>query len=238
MSSPARIEQEKAQQRTKRFSSIADIKKLSPVRWLKSDVLPERGIVLVYGEPGCGKSLYVQSLCEPLLDRHRVLWIPAEGFSGLRGRFGHLPDDANIFFDLSIPKLSEIPQLAHECRADVVVIDPLADFLGNADENDSAAMAMPVETLKLMARDRCVVVVHHANKGGKDKWPSLNACRGSSRLTGAVEVAIHVVSDDVDKDIVKVAVIKNKDGAKPQFSYRIVARGQSVTLVEVGAADE
>lgn len=209
MASPERIEQEKAQQRTKRFASIADIKRLPPMRWLDDNVLPERGIVLVYGEAGCGKSLLVQSLCEPLLARCHVLWIPAEGFSGLRSRFGHLADDASIGFELSIPKLVEIPQLADECSADVVVIDPLADFLGSADENDSAAMAVPVEALKQIARERCVIVVHHANKTGRDKWPSLNACRGSSRLTGVVDVALHVASGESD-DVVVVAVVKDK----------------------------
>lgn len=231
MASPPRIEQEKAQQRTRRFDSIADIKKLPPMRWLKENALPKCGLVLVYGEPGCGKSLYVQALCEPLLDRHRALWIPAEGFSGLRNRFGHLAEDANIRFDLSIPKLIEIPQLADECGADIVVIDPLADFLGNTDENDSAAMAVPVDALKRIGEERCVIVVHHANKAGRDKWPSLSACRGSSRLTGAVDVAIHVASGEHD-DLVQVGVAKNKDGAKPRFTYRIAQRGESVKLVE------
>jgi DNA-binding HxlR family transcriptional regulator len=72
--------------------------------------------------------------------------------------------------------------------AQVVLIDALVDVLIDADENNATEVQRVFHALRQVAEDTgvCVIVIHHANRGGE--------YRGSSAMRGAVDLLLKIES--------------------------------------------
>lgn len=73
----------------------------------------------------------------------------------------------------------------------LVVADPLVALADGAQENDNNDMDTVLQTFANMAAklDIGMMLLHHTNKGGRDKAGDMGAARGASAIAGKVRVA-------------------------------------------------
>ena len=110
-------------------------------------------------------------------------------------------------------------------HVDVLVLDPLVELMGGADENSNAVMGMVFATLRALAKDTgiAILVIHHVRKGQLVPG-SLEAARGGGALGGSIRCAhtLAVMSEaeaealGVPKDIRRNYV--RLDGAKQSYA--------------------
>jgi DNA-binding transcriptional ArsR family regulator len=196
-----------------RLLTADEILNRPPQEWLVEGLLPLGGFVVVYGQPGDGKSLLaldlalataggMSSCLGTVTHPGSVVYIAADGSGGLRermmawcsGRHAAVPMDAVRFVE-DVPNLlaagdvhglvAALGSLPDSPR--LVVIDTLARCMPGADENAAKDMGKAVEALdQLRAAFGCtVVVVHHVGKRGDLE-------RGSTALRGAADTMLLV----------------------------------------------
>lgn len=167
-----------------------------------------------------------------------VIYIAGEGMNGISKRFAawskHNETDlqsAPLFISNRAAQLSDEGLAKH--AADVVssicserditpaliVIDTLARNFGAADENstrDMNAFISNVDSLLRIPYNACVLIVHHAGHGDKNRG------RGSSALKGALDAEYSVVKHNrtspIEGDIQTISLhsTKMKDAPPPQ----------------------
>ena len=95
----------------------------------------------------------------------------------------------------------------------LVVIDPLVNYIGRGDENDSSHMAAVMRGIRIMAAElwcpNVVLVVHHANQAG--------GIRGSRVIRDLADVVYLVTADG--PNTVKLKRDKNRFGVKDDTLY-------------------
>lgn len=199
----------------------SELENLPPVEWLIPGEIPKKGLCVIFGQSGAGKSFLSLDYALRLAQNAPVVYIAAEGESGYPQRIaawrkhnhqgvGKLyiclgavniydPDDFEDF-------VASITQY-HPC---LVVVDTLAMCM-SGDENDAKAMGSVIRACKRMMNELgcSVAMVHHVNKGGI-------AERGSTALRGACDLMIKVSPED---DIIRVECSKTKDTAPFQPRY-------------------
>jgi len=226
------------------------IKRPAP-RWLITNLIPERGLILSYGESGSGKS-YVA------LDRGmamaqgiqwfgyktpralKVVYVVAEGAGGFRNRVKvycdkrRVDDDAQFYIVDAAPDLrskEDLKSLATKLKElsdriggiDYIIFDTLAQCTPGANENSAEDMGLALNRVRVLQRlFKCAVeLVHHA---GKD---ATKGARGWSGIFAAADVVIeHRI---LTPTLRECCVLKQKDGeAGAAHSYMLEAH-----LVEV-----
>ena len=197
---------------------------------LVEKTLDENTLIVVFGEPGIGKTVVLQSLSYHIGAGLRwwasraarsglVIYIALEGGQGVRNRFVGLrtrygESNCNLALipcsvDLSGRGADVQPLLdaiAAVGRPVLIVIDTLSRALQGGDENSSEGMGSFVKNVDRLrtATGAAVAVVHHS---GKD--PSKGA-RGSNVLRGAADTELEVVRDPKTGER-KVLVRKQRD---------------------------
>ena len=201
-------------------------------QWLIPAMLPQSGIAMLFGPPGCGKSFLTMawSLCiasgTPWLGRPvlqgPVAYIAGEGSFGLGSRIcawkahtGFQGESGVRWFDetIMLQDAGNLHELITALNEDfltppvLVVIDTLSRCSGGADENSNTDMAKVIAAADcLQQRFHCtVLIVHHAGKD-KDRGP-----RGASSLIGNTETIIEVAPTD---EGCRVICYKQKDAPK------------------------
>ncbi len=246
--------------------SYADIPELTIGQWTIKRLLPARGLAVVYGPPGCGKSflvldavLHIAAGIEYVgqaVRQLRVVYIVAEG----QGSFGSrvkaagkalgLPRDARFHLIAVAPDLGrangDAARLIEEVKAQlrgktpgVVVIDTLSQTMCGADENGPGMGAFIVNAGAIAeALDCLVIAVHHT---GKDEARGM---RGWSGLHGACDAEWEVAKGEDGRHT--VCVPKMKDGQDgwawsfrlPQVEIGHDEDGDSVTTCVVELTSE
>ena len=174
--------------------SLSDVLNSPPPEWLVRDLVPARGVVVIAGHPGAGKTFAALDLAmrvarsEPVWMGHRirrrvpVVYAPLEGHAGIGGRLRAwmVANDADgdtgtlHVLDrwvgpplLSSKGAAALRHALHELpeRPGVVIIDTLAAASG-CDENDASEMGRVIaEVQRISTELECVVVlVHHLRK--------------------------------------------------------------------------
>ena len=200
--------------------------------WLIKDILPQTGLVFVYGAPKSGKSFVVLDMAmrvvngQPWFGRTTkqggVLYIAGEGAGGYKNRYkawhqhNNTAPNAGLRLKPTAIDLGDdedLVKLLNTVRAQIqdaklVIVDTLARATPGIDENDAASMGKVVQVCDLIWRELnvCVLLVHHS---GKDEGRGM---RGSSALLGAADAVLQVRRD------------KDEDGhALPEGRIRIDA---------------
>jgi hypothetical protein len=217
------------------FLTVAQLLAAPPTRYIVQDLLPERGLVAIYGAPGAGKSFLAMDLAFAIasgasawfgrrLTQAPIAYIALESQGGMRNRvkawISHTgtPAPGNIRFftrSLSLLDSNEASELGHGIRNElgagaVTVIDTLSRASPGADENaasDMTSIIANAESLGCIAEGPVIVVHHTGKEAGK-------GLRGHSSLLGAVEASIEVVNSGGNRSW---AVKKNKDGSDGDF---------------------
>lgn len=218
-------------------------------------LLGETALACIFGPPGCGKTYlaFDAGLHVALghdwfgrrVERGAVLYIAAEGATGLRNRIAaflqrhDIPDDVPFAILPMAPNLGpggdgvaailaavEALRARYGLPVRMIVVDTLARCMGRGDENlagDMAAFVANCDEIRT-ATGATLVVIHHS---GKD---TTRGARGSNALLGAVDTEIEVVRRD---DGTRIATVrKQKDGADgDELAFRL-------DVVEIGTDDD
>jgi AAA domain len=180
-------------------------------QWLIEDVLPLRGLGLVFGKQGSFKSFVATGLAlavmlgEPWAGKHvekgSILYLAAEGGPGMakriaphkathkipRGQFALVSTTPNLGAgEGDLPALIAAVEGVNFVPA-LIVIDTAAAAIGAADENGAGMASLIANVAKLAQRFDCfVLIVHHVgHDDGAKKRP-----RGWSGLGPALDVQI------------------------------------------------
>jgi hypothetical protein len=202
---------------------------LPEAQWLVEPFFELDSQVVLWGEPGCGKSFLALSWAmaiatgEPWLGEYpvrqgKVLYCAGEGGRGMRRRgaaaqleygYGDIP---NLNFLTVAPRLRDPKVLASFMKLikreqpQFVVIDTLARSM-SGDENSAEHMGEWLQAAGMIQQETkaCVMTLHHTakniKKGGK---PSE---RGSGALRGALDTSIMVRKGEC----ITVTCVKQKD---------------------------
>lgn len=202
---------------TKRYKLwfSAEIKTWPKPRWLIRDLLMDRGLGLIVGSRGAGKSFLALDMAAALADgspswyglkieqSYPVVMISLEGESGIQGRVEawerhHARPIAcavvvEPFLLHSAADIADLIASVREIYPDgcMLVIDTLYRAALGSDENTSEGMALVIGSAAHISRGigGPVLLVHHLGKD-IDRGP-----RGHSSLGGATDLEINVKKD-------------------------------------------
>lgn len=221
--------------------SDADLCKLPALQWRIKKVLPEKGLVAVFGASGSGKSFAVIDMSQKMAAGHEwfgykskpcnVVYCALEGEGGIAGRVAayrirHGATAQNIRYlvqSFSLLERGDITELAQAIQAagggaKVVILDTLNRAAPGADENDSKSMGQIIAAAKELQTHigGLVILVHHT---GKDASKGL---RGHSSLHAALDAAIEVRRDGDRWEWVIAKSKDGEDGASHPFKLDVV----------------
>lgn len=211
-----------------------EILSLPPQTWKIPNWIPNDSLVLIYAEPGVGKSFFALAfglevarggewLGTPLTPEP-VLYIAGERLSTLRDRSEawtrhHEEEIPKRFlmpgFNGLIPNLANddeveaICLLIKEHGIKLVIIDTYATLTIGLDENTAKDTGPTMASLSKIRAETCggtVAVVHHS---GKNK---ANGPRGSTAFMASADIAIRMTGDN---GRISAAVEMTNSGTKP-----------------------
>jgi hypothetical protein len=217
----------------------SELKKLPLPEWLIDQKLPRRGIGVVYGQPGSGKTFYILDQLLTVAQEHPVVYAPTEGLYGLHNRLAALCDYRRLelgqlyvyknLVELMKPtSVQAFIKEVRQVRPVMTVFDTLNGCMVGGDENAPKDMGLFINGCQTVSRelDCFVNVAHHMTRKGNNE-------RGHSSLRGAAEMMVEI---GCKGHIVTVTCTKSKDGPKfPTERYTLTPHLDSMILKPVGA---
>lgn len=196
---------------TLKLYTVEDLDALPDPKWRIEGLIPESGLVELYGQPGVGKSFLVLDWALSIASGvqwlgHRlgegdVVYVCAEGGRGIKkriaawrekhpgadlSRFRVLPQPLDMLDGKDVKALIAAIKDASSDPA-LVVIDTLARCFGGGDENATRDMNLFVvacDWIRDTFRAATVLVVHHTGKDPRRKD------RGNTALRGAADTVM------------------------------------------------
>ena len=235
-----------------------------PAMIINEGVLPERGVLILGGQPKTGKSLVSMNIAlalakgEKWLDfdipePRRVLVLQAENsYYNMRRRLKQMADTTIPRGTLTISdpaslkindykQFSQLEHMVEEHQPEVLILDPLVYF-HSVDENDNAAMGMVMEQMRTLANNNnmAIIIVHHAKKMGVSENTGGANLRGASSVFGAVDTSI-ILSRDVNLETDEVSYsldFELRNGENPERMYLSLDQDNLQMRTTLGALPE
>jgi KaiC/GvpD/RAD55 family RecA-like ATPase len=227
-----------------RFITVGELLRKPRATWRVLRVIPNRGLIVLWGQPGSGKTFSALDLaiaivrglpwCGRRTKRGTVAYIAAEG--ALRERLdaymAHHGIGENELAGLRIldssvnllevetdvePLMADLQRLAAETgEVAMVVIDTLNRAMPGGDENSSQDMGAVIATAKRIeeALGCAVLFVHHS---GKDES---KGSRGHSSLRGATDAEISIKREG-DMRTVTAEKVRDAEDQQTLMSFRL-----------------
>ncbi|MFP3977329.1 AAA family ATPase [Marinobacter sp. KMM 10035] len=237
-----------------RFISGAElIANIAPVQWLVEKYIEANAMVILFGEPGVGKSFVALDMACCIatgeawqglpVKKGPVFYIAGEGHAGIGRRLAAWCKHRgvkleNIMVSNTAVALTEkenvmaivrmIRRLISEHGTPaLIVVDTLARNFGGLDENSNKDMGLFVQHMDRLKHElhTTVLIVHHTGQGNKDR------ARGASALKGAVDIELRV--DARPGGTVALQATKMKDAELPES---VLMRLHGVDLGEIGSS--
>ena len=211
-----------------------EILSLAPQTWKIPNWIPNDSLVMIYAEPGVGKSFFALSFALEVarggewlgtpLTPEPVLYLAGERLSTLRDRLEawtrhHRQELPSRFFMPEFhgysPHLSDedtveaVSLFIKEQGIKLVIIDTYATLTTGIDESSSKDTGPAMASLSKLRADTCggtVAVVHHS---GKNK---ANGPRGSTAFMASADIAIKISGDN---GRISASVEMTNSGTKP-----------------------
>lgn len=233
--------QTKERQSTQAFQLMQAGKiEMQPIQWLIRNLVELDSLALLFGDPGCGKSLWAidAALCVAtgkMFHGHAVttgpvIYIAGEGHNGLKRRMTAWSLVNNVSHDNAPLFVSKAPaaltdaDIAKHVQAAIesvsaehgppvfIVIDTLARNFGPGDENSTQDMSKFIQAADALRTisHATVFIVHHSGHGDKKR------ARGAMALKGALDAEYR--SDKDESGIMRVEATKMKDAKYPDPS--------------------
>lgn len=226
------------------FKTASEVRNTPPMKWRIKELLPERGIGLLFGASGSGKSFlgFDMGACITLgrsfygrkVVQCPVVYVALEGGAGVSKRVQawerlhsqQMPDTFRIVTEplslLNSDALSFAGGLnAAALSGGVIIIDTLNQSAPGSDENSPSDMGTIISNAMVIQRltDSLVLLVHHTGKD-KRKGP-----RGHSSLGAALDVAIEVERNTVGREWSIHKLKDGEDGLSFPFKLECVSLG-------------
>lgn len=222
-----------------------------PIAWAVKGVFPQKGLGLIYGASGAGKSFLALDLAAAIAEgrtwfghrttRSPVIYLCLEGAVGFLGRIraweasngraltelvGFVRESFNLLNQECVLDLVQaIGRFAKTVSADlgppVIVIDTLNRAMPGADENGSSAMGAVLEACSLISEASGGLTLL-VHHVGKD--PERGA-RGHSSLIAAVDASLMVVRSAKGRFWEAKKVKDGQDGIRGDFELESVTLG-------------
>jgi hypothetical protein len=208
------------------FTRFADVKMATTSRYLVKGLIPNVGLVVVWGPPKCGKSFLVFDMVAHVgagweyrgrrVKQCPVVYFALEGQEGFTARieaFRQEHGSPDIPFYLSADRIvlpqdggavvESIRREFPEVRPGIVVLDTLNRSIVGS-ENDPADMGSYVRAADMIreAFDCVVIIIHHCGVEGSRP-------RGHTSLTGAADAQLAVKRDTGGNIVAKVEFMKD-----------------------------
>jgi len=156
-----------------------DLHKLPPAHWLLKDKLIQKGLTVIYGGSGTGKSFHAIDIALQVAQTENVIYMAGEDELGYENRVlaweKHTGKNReNLYVSLgSVPVLesNEVKEFIDsliELNPVLVVVDTLARAMVGGDENSSRDMGLFIRACNEIQRKLgcAVLLIHHTNKLG------------------------------------------------------------------------
>jgi hypothetical protein len=188
--------------------NATNLKQRPYLPWLVKGVLPAKGLAVIYGPSGSGKSFLSLDLAASIAEGKSwfgrrvnsapVVYLALEGEDGIRQRteawvqHNGEPLPNNLQFILQPFKLSDakdVDELAKVLpKGCVLIIDTLSKASSTSDENTSHDMGVLTDAAKRLQvlTDGLVLLIHHT---GKNESAGM---RGHSSLSATIDASIQV----------------------------------------------
>lgn len=207
------------------------------VDWLVRNVLPRRGLGVIYGSSTAGKTFWtldiIFAVARGLSDwrglqvtQGDVVYIAAEGVDGVRKRVRAYGKHHRVpLADLPFRVIKDTPNLMKDDHkelaqkigtADVIVVDTLAAVMPGADENSAKDVGQVLKRCKEIqeATGALVILIHHS---GKNEGAG---ARGWSGIRAAVDVEICITRNNDDRTA-EITKLKDGEGEGRKFPFRL-----------------
>ena len=229
--------------------SLASSVVLQPGGWRIKNLLPDRGLVVLFGASGSGKTFVAIDIAYAIArgvawrknrtKRGRVLIVAAEGAKGMSKRlkayadyYGIDPNEVDIGL-LTVPPnflLSEdvtdlAGAIAASGGADVIMVDTMAQVTPGANENSSEDVGLALGNARAleMATEALIMMVDHS---GKD---ASKGVRGWSGKRAAADAELEVLKYENGTRELRITKMKDgDDGLKWGFRLETVIVGTDV----------
>lgn len=224
--------------------SMADVE-IENIDWLYPGYFARRELTIVEGDPGLGKSYFMQmvALCladgKPIPGEHpykppqgRVAYFDTENTAstvtkmrlvenGIECQENYWQGEEPFSID-DEEKWNRMLSVLEDFRPTMVVFDTINIYIGGADTYRSSETQQALTLFKQIGSrfDCSVVVLRHLTKGSKDK--ALYRGQGSIAFTGLARIVLTVGLSPDDEDVRVVACTKNNISKRPRaFTFRI-----------------
>ena len=230
------------------------IKDVPEITWIVQDIIPNNGLIIVYGSPGSGKTFIVIDVCLHIINHMKwfnnavndagvVVYLIGEGIYGIKKRldswssYHNINSDNLIFFipisSINIWEEKNINRLRKTLTAFMestgkkivmIVVDTLARAATGLDENSSRDMGMFLRNFEVI-KEHFECSILFIHHKGKDESRGM---RGSSSLLGAADTCIDIRKEHDNSITIKIE--KQKDGENKTFNSRLVKHKDSLVL--------
>jgi len=232
-----------------------------PISWAVKGLFPQKGLGLIYGASGAGKSFLALDLAAAIAEGrpwfgHRtraapVIYLCLEGAGGFLGRIraweaangrpltplvGFIQEPFSLLNPENVHELRKaIRQFAKSNACDlgplVIVIDTLNRAMPGGDENSSSTMSAALEACSLISETSDGLTLVMHHVG---KDPDRGA-RGHSSLIAAVDASLVVVRSGKGRFWEAKKVKDGLDGTRGDFELEAVALGVDADGDEVSS---
>jgi AAA domain/Bifunctional DNA primase/polymerase, N-terminal/Primase C terminal 1 (PriCT-1)/Winged helix-turn-helix DNA-binding len=227
-------------------TTVEELLTSPPTSYLIDHVLAARTTVVLYGEPGSGKTLIALEMAFCLASGlpwqgHNViggpvLYLATEGHAALPDRLRALCSHHGVhliphlkFLNRGVDLtdrvfLGAFEELVEREQPTLVVVDTMARAIGTGEENSSRDVNALIGNLEAL-RERCpgltVLVLHHPAKSSGD-------LRGSSAIKASADLVLHCTLTDQK---VTISPKKGRDTVSFEpLTLTLRPEGQSVVL--------
>jgi predicted transcriptional regulator len=220
-----------------RLIKAADLRHLPPAQLIASTHLVSEGLNVIFGPSGSYKSFYTLGLALSIAQKEGVVYVAAEGSSGLHIRVeawcDHNKTDAGslqfICEEVNLLDGAQVTRFVNTIKGikattRLIIFDTYARCMPGGDENSAKDTGLVIRHIASLQRSlkAAVALVHHSNRAETGE-------RGSGALRGAADMMIEVSASD---DTVRIECGKSKDyEAWPAERWRFQPVGKSGLLL-------
>jgi RecA-family ATPase len=237
-----------------KYYDYITIRDVPEITWIIEEVLPNNGLIIVYGSPGSGKTFIVLDMCLHITNKMRwfsndvsecgiIVYLIGEGIYGIKKRLESWMEYHNkhgcnklIYFvpinslliweDQNMEKLSKtMKKFMKDAGMNVTML--VVDTLARAATclDENSSRDMG-KFLKSFEKikDEFSCSILFIHHKGKDESRGM---RGSSSLLGAVDTCIDIKKDD-NRVIIKIE--KQKDGENRTFDTKLIKIKDSLVV--------